>query len=204
MEDLIRQLQSVDPWLVYTAVFSIAFIENIFPPSPSDMIVVFGGALAGMGRAGYVETLVSATAGSTLGFMAMFAVGHWFGTRLLGHKLLKFIPREAILKVEGWFRRYGYWIIVGNRFLAGTRAVVSFFAGMSELKLVRTTLLSAASALAWNLILVTSGYYLGQNWQRIGFYLSTYSQVVTALIVLIVLVWLVRFFSRRNNGKASA
>ena len=203
MEELIRQLQSVDPWLVYFIVFSIAFIENVFPPSPSDMIVVFGGALVGMGRAGFVLTVLCATAGSTLGFVAMYGIGEWFGKRILEHGKLKFLPRDAIKKVEGWFASHGYWIIVANRFLAGTRAVVSFFAGMSDLRLVPTTLLCALSALVWNLILVTSGYYLGHNWERIGFYLSTYSQIVTAVVVVLLLIWTARYFYRRTSRKNS-
>ena len=201
MEEIIRHLQTVDPWLVYLIVFSIAFIENVFPPSPSDMVVVFAGALVGMGRAGFLTTLACSTAGSTAGFMVMYGVGGWFGTKILERGRIKFLPIDAIRKVEGWFARYGYGIIVANRFLSGTRAVVSFFAGMSRLKLAPTTLLSAISALLWNIILVGAGYYLGHHWERIGFYLSTYSQIVTGIVVVALLVWLVRFFYKRTNGR---
>ena len=203
MEDFIAQLQSLNPPLIYIIVFSIAFIENIFPPSPSDLVIVFGGSLVGMDRVGFVETLLCATAGSTLGFMVMYKIGGWFGDRILERGRIKFIPIEAVKKVEGWFARYGYWIIIGNRFLSGTRAVVSFFAGMSELKLIRTMALSFVSSLAWNAILVTGGFYLGQNWQRIGFYLSTYSQIVTGIIVVIVLILIARYFYKKNNGTKS-
>jgi membrane protein DedA with SNARE-associated domain len=140
------------------------------------------------------------TVGSTLGFVLMFKIGHWFGSRILEQGRISFIPVEAVRKVETWFRRYGYWIIVANRFLSGTRAVVSFFAGMSELNLLKTTLLSLVSALAWNSILITGGYYLGKNWQRIGFYLSTYGQIVTALLVIIVIVLVARFLYKKNNS----
>lgn len=198
MEPIIHYMQAVDPWVVYTIVFLIAFVENIFPPSPSDTVIVLGGSLIGMGRVGFVETLLCATAGSTLGFMVMYAVGEWLGAKILERGKVKFIPVSAVKTVEEWFRKYGYWIIVANRFLSGTRAVVSFFAGMSRLKLLRTTLLCFLSALAWNAILVSAGYALGRNWERIGFYLSTYSQVVTALLVVAALIWLGRVYYKRN------
>jgi membrane protein DedA with SNARE-associated domain len=203
LEEIIHYLQTLNPMLVYGLIFGIAFVENIFPPSPSDMVIVFGGTLIGLGRVGFVETLLCATAGSTAGFLVMYKIGDWFGDNILERQRLKFIPIDAVRKVEEWFRTYGYWIIVVNRFLTGTRAVVSFFAGMSELKLVKTTVLCFVSALAWNAILVTSGYLLGQNWERIGFYLRTYSEVVTGIVIVVLLFFLGRYFYTKRNSRNS-
>ena len=200
MEDLVHYLQTLDPLLIYVAVFSIAFIENIFPPFPSDVVVVFAGSLIGIGQVGFVETLMLATLGSTCGFITMYKIGDWFGDRVLEQGKVKFIPVEAVKKVEAWFQHYGYWIIMANRFLAGTRAVVSFFAGMSELNLLRTAILSLLSALVWNSILVSAGWYLGQHWEKIGFYLNTYSQIVTAILVIVVLILVIKYIYRKKNG----
>jgi len=199
LEDFILFIQSLDPYLIYVVVFAIAYIENVFPPSPSDVVVVFAGSLVGLERVGFAQTLLVATAGSTLGFITMYKIGDWFGDKILEQGKISFIPVSAVKKVEEWFARYGYWIIIANRFLAGTRAVVSFFAGMSELKLFKTTVLSFLSALVWNSILVAAGFYLGKNWERVGFYLSTYSQVVTAIIVLAIIVWIVKLIYQKNN-----
>ncbi len=203
MEDFILQLKSLDPFLIYLAVFSIALIENVFPPSPSDLVIVFAGSLVGIEQVGFAETLFTATLGSAIGFVLMYKIGDWFGDRILEQGKIKFIPLEAVRKVELWFARYGYGIIIANRFLAGTRAVVSFFAGMSRLNLRKTIALSFLSALAWNSILLFGGFYLGQNWRRIGFYLSTYGQIVTGLIILVVLVLVARFLYKKDNGKKS-
>ena len=186
------------------AVCAIALIENIFPPSPSDLMIVAAGSLVGIGRVGFVETLLFATAGSTAGFLIMYKVGDWFGIHILEQGKIRFIPIEAVRKVEDWFKRYGYGIIIANRFLAGTRAVVSFFAGMSELKIVPTTILCTISALVWNAILVTGGYFLGHNWERIGFYLTTYSQIATAIVVVVVLILVAKYLYNRGNGKKTA
>jgi len=201
VEDLIVSLQSVPPSLVYLTVFAVAFIENLFPPSPSDLLVVFAGSLVGLGESGFVETLTSATLGTTLGFLVMYQLGLLFGHRIVAGKKLRFLPYEAIAKVDGWFDRYGNWIIVANRFLAGTRAVVAFFAGMSGLRIGPTIGLSFISALLWNLILVSSGYFLGNNWREIGFYLTTYAQVVTGVIVLVLLLLLIRRLTKSRRAR---
>lgn len=203
MESFIHFLQSLDPSLIYLAVFAIAFIENIFPPFPSDVIVVFAGSLIGIGRVGFPETLAVATIGSTAGFVVMYKVGAWFGIKVLEQGKFKFIPMDSVRKAEAWFTRYGYWVIIANRFLAGTRAVVSFFAGVSGLHLLKTTVLSAISALAWNAILVTGGWYLGRHWERIGFYLSAYSQIVTGAIIAVAVVLVIKYFVKRNGNKKS-
>jgi membrane protein DedA with SNARE-associated domain len=202
VEDLILSLRGLSPWMVYAAVFGMAFIENLFPPSPSDLAIVFAGSLAALGEVSFAWVLVAATAGSTTGFVAMYGVGAWSGRRILERGRISFLPVEAVRKAEAWFARHGLWLIVANRFLAGTRAVVSFFAGMSHLPLPLTTLLCLLSALAWNAILVGAGYALGQNWERIGFYLTTYSQVITGAVVVVLLVLLGRMVVRNasRNG----
>jgi membrane protein DedA with SNARE-associated domain len=203
LESLINDVQSLDPLLIYLLLFAMAFLENLFPPSPSDMMIVLGGALAGLGRIGFAEALLCATAGSVSGFFLMYKIGDWFGDHILERGKIKFIKVEAVHKVEGWFREHGYWVIVVNRFLTGTRAVVSFFAGMSEMKLWLTIGLCAVSALIWNAILVTGGFLLGQNWDQIGYYLSTYSRIVTGIVVLVVAVLLAYYFLKRKRGGAA-
>ncbi len=205
MQDFFQYLNSIDPLVVYGLVLGFALVENLFPPSPSDMMIIAAGSLVGIGKVNFIATLLFATAGSTIGFVMMYKVGDWFGDHILEQGKVKFIPIEAVHKVERWFARYGYAIIVVNRFLTGTRAVVSFFAGMSDLRLSTTTVLCAVSALAWNAILITIGFYLGQNWDRISLLLSTYSQLATAVGIIVVVLLVIRFvLSRRNAGAGPA
>ncbi len=204
MESIINSLQSLDPLLILFLLFAIAFIENLFPPAPSDVMIVLGGALVGFGRIGFLEALLFATTGSITGFMVMYKIGDWFGDHILERGKISFIKVSTVHKVEEWFRKHGYWVIVANRFLAGTRAVVSFFAGMSEMKFPITLALCAVSALAWNAILVGGGYVLGSNWQNIEVYLSTYSQIVTGIVILIALALTVRYLAKRKRVEGEA
>jgi len=199
VEELIRRLSSLNPFWVYFTVSGVAFIENIFPPFPSDVLVVFAGSLAGLGTIDFTVALILTSLGSTFGFVVMYKVGDWFGLRILETGKLPFIPTDQVHKVERWFRKYGYFLIVANRFLAGTRAIVSFFAGMSELPLLSTTILSFVSALVWNFLLLYAGLKLGQNWQVIGFYIATYSKVITLSIVVIGLLLVGRYLYRQSR-----
>jgi membrane protein DedA with SNARE-associated domain len=198
VEEFIRSLADLNPVLVYAVVASIAYAENVFPPFPSDVMIVFAGSLASLGTIDFTAILLLTTIASTLGFMTMYKLGDWFGLRILEAGKLKFIPRESVHKVEGWFRRYGYSVVIANRFLAGTRAVISFFAGMSELSFLKTSVLSFFSALVWDFLLLLAGRKLGENWQAIALYLETYSKAVTAIVIIAILILVARYLYNRS------
>lgn len=204
MEDFIRHLLALNPIWVYLSVSGFAFMENLIPPLPSDVVVLFVGSLVGMGTIDFTAALVVTTIGSTAGFVVMYKVGDWFGARILETGKLRFIPLDSVHKVEGWFRKYGYVLIVINRFLTGTRAVVSFFAGMSKLPLTQTAALSFVSALVWNFLLLFAGKELGENWQMIATYLETYSKAVTGILAVAAILFIGRyvFYRLRANGGA--
>ena len=199
MEHFVNFLASLNPVWIYCVAGAIAYIEHVFPPSPSDVILVAAGSLAGLGRVDFTVLLIVSTIGSTAGFFTMYKIGDWFGVRILEAGKLKYIPLEKVHKVEAWFKIYGYWIVVVNRFLAGTRAVIAFFTGMSELSIWRTTLLSSLSSLLWNFLLLFAGRELGKNWKEISFYLETYGKVVSIFVILLILLFVGRNYYKNRN-----
>lgn len=200
MEDFINNLAQLNPFWIYVAVAGIAYIENIFPPFPSDVIVVAAGSLVGIGTLDFTLALLLATAGSTLGFMTMYKLGDWFGDKFLEKGRIRFIPLDSVHRVEKWFKKYGYWVVVANRFLAGTRAVVSFFAGMSKLPILNATALSFISALAWNFILLYAGKELGENWRSILIYLQAYGQTITIAVIVAAVILVLRYLYMRKRN----
>jgi membrane protein DedA with SNARE-associated domain len=178
---------------MYAVILFVAFLENIFPPSPSDVIILACAAVTARQNGSFSIALAMGVAGSTLGFMAMYAIGRWFGRRIIDTGRLKFVDTATVVRVEEWFARYGYWLIVANRFLSGTRAVVSFFAGMSDIRFGVTVFLSAVSSLLWYGILIYAGYSLGIHWNHFTKYLESYSEVVTGAIIVALVIWFFRF-----------
>lgn len=201
-ESIIQWLQGLPPLGVYAALFFTAYIENVFPPAPSDVVMLFIATLAGMGTIGLVPAVAIATAGSVSGFMTAFWIGRRFGRRLVESNRLPFITEQALTKVDGWFEKYGYGVVIANRFLAGTRAVISFFTGMSRLRFLPTTLLCLLSALVWNSLIIWLGSLLGANWREGMVYLERYGQVVVAVLVVLALVWGVRRWLRYRRERA--
>src|SRR5262245_7869192 len=179
MEQAYLWFQSLSPLVVLAMVFLIAYVENIFPPAPSDLLLVISGTLIGSGKISFAPALTMATLGSVLGFMSAYVFGRYFEQHFVSGRYHRYLPVNGIHQVERMFNRFGYGVIVANRFLAGTRAIVSFFAGMSKMNLLATTALSAVSAAVWNSILLYMGVFFAGNYRVAEQYLTTYSKIVT-------------------------
>jgi membrane protein DedA with SNARE-associated domain len=201
-EEILAQLSTFSPIWIYITLFLFAFVENVFPPSPSDFVLLIGGSIIATGAINFFLTLIISTLGSVLGFLLMFYIGSTVDRRVIESGKYKFIPAEGIDKVEKWFRKYGYFVVVANRFLPGTRAVISFFAGISNLEVKKTILLCGLSALTWNAIILYLGYIFGDNVELIDSYITTYSNIVIAVTILIILFLVVRMFFRKRKAKA--
>lgn len=198
IEQGINWLQQLPPEGVLALMFFLAFIENVFPPSPSDVLLVFAGTLIGIGTIDFTSALIVSTFGSACGFALAYVIGRYFQEHIVTGRLSRYLPLTAIAQVEKLFQRFGYGVIIVNRFLAGTRAIVSFVAGMSKMNLPMTTLLCALSAAAWNAILLYLGMVFGKNWQKVGEYLSIYSTVVTVIVLVVLGVFGWRYLKNRR------
>jgi membrane protein DedA with SNARE-associated domain len=201
-EQGIAWLQTLPPSGVLLLVFAVAYIENIVPPSPSDVLLVFAGTLTGIGTVGFIPALAAATAGSVTGFLSAYLIGRYFEPSMTTGRLSRWLPSEALGTAETLFRKYGYGVIVANRFLAGTRAIISFFAGVSRMNLPVTTALCAMSALAWNAILLSLGKLFGSNWRAGVGYLELYGKAVTALVAVAAVIGVYLYMRRHRVERA--
>lgn len=197
LEPLVDLLQGLPPAGVFLFAFLIAWVENLFPPSPSDVLLVLAGTLIGLGTVDFFPLLAVSTAGSVGGFATAYWLGRRYGPAIVESPWVPFLDASLMEKVERWFDRWHGLIIVVNRFLAGTRAVVAFAAGIVRLPATRTFVYCAISATAWNALLLVAGQHLGTHWRDVEGLLSTYGWIVTGLIVLFIALW---FFRKRRRG----
>ncbi|MCC7431681.1 DedA family protein [bacterium] len=196
MTDLIDWLKnSIDvlpPVVVYLILFVSAILENIVPPIPGDTIIVFGAYLVGVGKLDFLPTYLFTTAGSSTGFMALYFFSLKLGKDYFLKKDLFFLPAKKIEEADLWFKKYGFWLIVGNRFITGLRTAITIFSGIARLNWVYVLVFATISGLLWNGILIYVGFLLGENWQNVEFYLTRYSTFILILLALILVFYLAK------------
>jgi membrane protein DedA with SNARE-associated domain len=184
LENLFTQ---ISPAMAYMILGISAFTENVLPPIPGDTVVVLGAYLVSIGQLTFLGVYISTTIGSVAGFVTMYYIGRKFGRSFIYKKSrLKIFKEEDIRKTEIWFGKWGYWVIVANRFLSGTRSVISLFAGLFHLNALFVIALSIVSAAIWNGLLLIAGMAVGKNWEIIMNIISQYNKVLIAVTVIIV------------------
>jgi len=203
MEDLLHSIIEFllphNNAFLYIFLFTSAIVENLFPPIPGDTITAFGAFLVGTGRLDYLLVYISTTLGSVVGFMALFFLGRYLGREFFINRNFSFFSAESIEKTEVWFKKYGSFVILINRFVPGIRSAVSLVSGILQMNPLRVSLLALVSAAVWNLIWIHTGYTLGNNWEtvkhRMGDILRNYNMGVgIAFAILITSFILYRLF----------
>ncbi|NQV41583.1 MAG: DedA family protein [Candidatus Marinimicrobia bacterium] len=186
LEALFSFIEQSPPWLVFVTVFLASYIENIFPPIPGDTILLFGAYLVGRGQLSFGMAMATTLAGSVLGFLTLYVAGYKYGRGFMYSTQQTWFSPKSLKRVEDLFAKWGYGVVLINRFLAGLRSVVGLFSGLGKLNIWKVIILSTISSLMWNGTLIWLGSTVGENWEQIGAYLKKYNAVVSIILVIII------------------
>ena len=185
--------------LGYLGLALLLVAENLFPPIPSEVVLPLAGFVVGRGDLGFWQALLASTAGSVAGALILYALGRYGGRGLV----LRYGPwlrvsAKELQRAEGWFRRYGDWVVLGARVVPLARSIVSIPAGTMKMPLPRFIVLTTVGSGVWNAILIGAGVALGANWTRVSDWIGSYSDVVLILLAGAAAVYLVLRHRRRK------
>lgn len=186
----------------YLAVAALVFLETVFPPIPSEVILPMAGFLTastGMMLAGVV---VAATAGALAGAYLLYGVGRALSQkrlmRLFETKPLRLLGFRGsdVERVIGWFDRRGQITVLLCRCVPGLRSLISIPAGTARMGLGRFTLYTVAGSTLWNLLLCGLGAAAGSAWQQVSDQVAWVSDLVVyglaVVLALAALWWIIR------------
>ena len=199
MEGLLDFIKGVDPLWMYIILCAGAYVENIFPPTPGDTLVVFGAYLVGIGTLNFELVFFATTVGSLAGFITMYGLGRIFGTKFVESGKWRFFSSELFVRMDTWYGKYGYGIVAANRFLSGLRAIVSFFAGATHLNFKKVLTLGLLSCAIWNVILIYAGKKVGENWEIIIEYVNDYNKLVFGILAIVLIIMILRWFKLKRQ-----
>lgn len=202
IDRLLKWMTELPEALVYLVMGALAYLENVFPPVPADVVALFGGFLAGQGAVNPWVAFLVVWGCNVAGALTMYAVGRRYGTGFFGTRLGRALLKPGqVQKLSGFYQRRGLVVILVSRFLPMFRAVVPIFAGTSGLGFWRTALPIALASGAWYGIIVYLGATAGQNWETIRASVESSGRwlaIAAAVLALGVGWWWWR--SRRAEG----
>lgn len=189
----------------YPAIAALMLLETVFPPIPSELVVPFAGFAAAQGRLDIGLVIISAVIGSLSGALLLY----WVGKLIKDEKLEVFVNKygrwltvdvDDVRRARGWFDRYSRTAVLFGRLIPAVRSLISIPAGISKMKIVSFFIFSAIGTAIWSSVLALTGYWLGQDYERIRHIIDP---VTTAIVVIVVGVYLYRLlFPRRKSGSA--
>lgn len=189
----------------YIGIAAAILIENIFPPIPSEAVLLFGGYITIHSGLNPWLVILFATAGSAAGAVLLYYAGFFLGKEriksLIGGRLgkrLGFRP-ESIDSADKWFRRFEYKAVLICRCIPVVRSIISIPAGLSRMKFLPFILLTILGSGIWNTILVWLGALAGDAWGEIADYLGVYSKAVLVIIAVAAVAAVFIFIKKRRK-----
>ncbi|USZ14189.1 DedA family protein [Moraxella sp. FZFQ2102] len=178
------------------------FLENVFPPIPSELIMPAAGFAAAMGRMELWLVIAAGTAGSVIGALPLYYLGTLLDEQRLFALMDKYgkyllLTRDDIIKAQSWFDRYGNSVIFFGRMIPAIRSLISIPAGMARMPMLPFLLLTTLGSAIWSALLAYAGFVLGANYQKVADYIAPISSavgwIVGVALLFIILIRLKKF-----------
>ncbi len=196
------------------AVFGLMAIDAVFPAA-SELVMLYGGALAAGAFAGrhvvlfgstlhshlgaYVAIALSGTIGYLIGAVIGWAIGLYGGRPLIARRgRLLHLDEQRFARAERWFDRWDDPAVLIGRITPIVRSFISIPAGVFRMRLARYTLLTLIGSAIWAFAFAAAGWGLGSSYAHVdhGFRYVDYV-IVGALVV--ALVWAVARWRRSTR-----
>jgi len=183
MQDWIRSLMN------YPGIAFLMFLENVFPPIPSELIMPLAGFETGQGKLSLFGVIAAGAVGSLIGQLPLYYLGSYFGRDKLkkwadDHGEWLALSGEDIEKADDWFKKHGSKAVILGRLVPGVRSLISVPAGMAHMNLGRFLLYSAIGTTAWAGLLAWLGSLLGNNYEQVSKYIGPATYVVLGGMLL--------------------
>ena len=193
--------------LGYFGIFFLIFIENIFPPIPSEVVLLFGGFMTTYSKLNLFGMIIFSTLGSTVGAIVLYYIGKILNKerlkKIVSGKIGKVLRLKAsdIEKADKWFDTKGNKTVFFCRFIPVVRSLISIPAGMSEMIMSKFLLYTITGSLIWNTVLLFVGSKVGENWKKIEQIMSQYSHIILIILIIAFIGFVIYHFSKKKKKK---
>ena len=194
--DLTAILNAIKDWATmvigtmgYPGLVLVMFLENVFPPIPSEVVLPLAGDMTRDGTFTIFWVVFWGMIGSLIGAFFFYYISLWFGEARMYWLVEKFgkylfVKKEDLDNSFKFFEKHGEWTIFFGRMVPLVRSLISIPAGLAKMNLPKFILYTVAGTTLWNVLLVMAGRILGPAWPIVVEWVGIYQDVVVALILV--------------------
>lgn len=188
----------------------IAFAENLFPPTPSEILYPLAGKMAHDGKISLIAVIIAGTFGSLMGSLIYYSLGYRLGearardviTRLgtihLRNMKITIISVDDYNRGLELFHSFGGFIVFIARLMPLIHGVVSIPAGVVRMNLLLFVFYTMIGSALWIAPLAGFGYWLGNNWRAVLDWVDFYENIILGLMILGVIYYIYRRIRHRS------
>lgn len=195
---------SIMEQLGYFGIALLMFLDNVFPPIPSEVIMPSAGFAASKGQLLLSGVIIAGSIGS----LVAAALLYWVGRKIPNQSIFNWVDRygkylfiksEDVKKALDWFEKYGHRVVFFGRMVPAVRSLISIPAGMSHMPFWKFMLYSSVGTIIWTTFLACVGYYFGNNIELMQQIFSRVGYVI--IVIVIVLILVAYFFYKKSKAR---
>lgn len=208
IESLRIWIEGMVLWLGYAGIALIMFLETVFPPIPSEMVMPFAGLVAADGRLDFAMVIVAATLGSLAGALLLYFLGATIPLDKLRSWIGRYGRYALIHEADfdrsfQFFEKRGDLVVFFGRLIMLVRSLISLPAGAVRMRIPRFLFFTALGSGMWNTGLAAAGYLLGEHWHGVIEAIDQWEEVILLVGVAAVVALLVIRRIRTTSTKAT-
>ena len=185
----------------YLGVGFLMFLETIFPPIPSEIIMPVAGVAAAQGKLDFALVVASGTTGAMFGNTVWYLAARALGVdrlRPIIHRYGKWLTVNwsEVQRAEHWFGLHGSAFVLFARMLPTVRSLVSIPAGLLRMRFRNFFIASTIGTVGWTLLLAAAGYKLEEN---VGEVQTFIGPVANAILVVLAAGYVWRLLTHKTE-----
>jgi len=209
LPELIKDAVAVNPLAGYGAIFAAMFLENLFPPIPSELIMPLGGFLVQQGQLQFVPVVLAGLLGTVLGALPWYGIGRVINEERIEQWLERHgrwigISPAELGRSRSWFNRFGTALVFWGRLVPGIRTLISVPAGIEMMPMLPFLIWTTAGSLIWTLLLTLAGLLLGESYSSVEIWIDPVSKAIKVVLGIGLVagsLWLgLRIWRRRQSA----
>jgi len=193
---------SIMEQLGYFGIALLMFLDNVFPPIPSEVIMPSAGFAASKGQLLLSGVIIAGSIGSLVAAALLYRVGRKIPNQSIFNWVDRygkylFIKSDEVKKALDWFEKYGHRVVFFGRMVPAVRSLISIPAGMSHMPFWKFMLYSGVGTIIWTTFLACVGYYFGNNIELMQQIFSRVGYVIIGIVLILVAY----FFYKKSKAR---
>jgi membrane protein DedA with SNARE-associated domain len=195
--------------LGYLGIGLLMFLENLFPPIPSELIMPLAGYTASLpdGKLQLVPSIAAGVIGTVLGAFPWYFAGSMLGADRLESLTDRFgkwigVSGKDIVSSKQWFEKYGNRGVLFGRLVPVVRTLISIPAGIARMQLPAFVVYSTVGTAIWTTFLTSAGFMLGKNYTLVDEYLTPVSKIVLVILIVAAIAFIANRILKKQKNKS--